>query len=233
MIVASDPNRSQPDPPEQASGRASTPWRCAVRWTIGLTILLTLLNAGLFAWAPPVAGGLLTVLQFDGVAVRQGDWWRLVTGNFVHWSPAHFFLDLSSFLILGLLYERFFRYAYPLLLLVMAMAIGVTGLVCWPERTLVRGLSGVDWGLFAAGLCVELARSWHAPVRLFWVLPTAGIFFFGLIYQEVTGQVFHAALLGSTTDKLAPYAHLTGAVAAITFVSVWLVWKRASNTSAA
>ncbi len=201
-------------------------WQDHVSWTVGLTAFLTVLNAGLFSWAPAPTRNVANVLQFDGVAVRHGEWWRLLTGNLVHWGPGHFLLDVTGFLVLGLLYERSFGRAFPVLFLVTALAIGTVGRACWPARTLMRGLSGVDWGLFAAGLCVEFRRCRRAPWRLLWVLPTAGLFVFGLVYQEVTGRLFAGPLLVSSVHTLAPFAHLTGAVTGFTFAAGCLLLRR-------
>src|SRR5438445_11328024 len=101
--------------------RQTEGWPYACPWTLGLAVVL-LLNPGLFSWGPWDAKEWLARLQFDGVAIREGEWWRLLTGNLVHWSPEHFALDAVAFLVLGLLYERYFRGLYPCLLLWLALA---------------------------------------------------------------------------------------------------------------
>jgi rhomboid family GlyGly-CTERM serine protease len=193
------------------------------KWTLALSAGIVLLNLGLLFPAVPQLHDLLRVLQFDGMAIRQGEFWRLVTGNLVHWSRAHLALDMSSLLVLGLLYERAFRRAYPWLLVVMALAVGVTGLLFWPQETLCRGLSGVDWGLFAAALCVELPRAWRSPWRWLWVGPAAAIFLVGLGYQEITGKFFAGALFLSEHALPAPWAHLAGAVSGAGFAVVLML----------
>jgi rhomboid family GlyGly-CTERM serine protease len=205
----------RPDTPQ-----AGSPSRClyGCTWTVGLSVLVLLLNSGLFSWSPALARALLDQLQFDGVAIRDGEYWRLLTGNLVHWTPPHLFFDLTGFMVLGLLYERSFRRSYPVLIVVTALAVGIVGLVCWPEGTRMRGLSGVDWGLVAAGLCLELARARRAPARLFWVLPATTIFLYALIYQEVTGRFLFRSSSGN--ERLAPFVHAAGALSAIVFVLV-------------
>jgi rhomboid family GlyGly-CTERM serine protease len=203
----------RPDTP-QAGSPSRCPFPCTC--TVGLGVLVLLLNVGLFSRSSTVARALLTSLQFDGEAIRHGEYWRLLTGNLVHWNQSHLFFDLSGFVVLGLLYERHFRRSYPLLVLVTALAVGIVGLVCWPERTLMRGLSGVDWGLVAAALCLEFARSRRAPARLVWILPASGIFLVALIYQEMTGRFLFLSSSGS--GNLAPFAHAAGAISAILFV---------------
>jgi rhomboid family GlyGly-CTERM serine protease len=200
------------------------------RWTILLLALVLLLNLGLFSWGPWEAKEWLVALQFDGAAIRAGEWWRLLTGNLVHWSPEHLFLDGTAFVALGLLYERHFGRFYPLLLLTAALAVGVAGLLFWDERTLCRGLSGVNGGQFAAALCVEWVLAWRRPRRWWWVGPATALFFFWLIWEGLTGRFFAGALFFSADAKPAPLAHAAGASAAFAFVALIAVvarWKPA------
>jgi membrane associated rhomboid family serine protease len=189
----------------------SSRWWRPCGWTLGISALVLLLNLGLFSWGPWDAKEWLVGLQFDGVAIREGEWWRLLTGNLVHWSPEHFALDGLAFLALGLLYERYFGRLYPL-------GVGIAGLLFWDERTLCRGLSGVNGGQFAAALCVEFVLSWRSPRRWLWVAPATAIFLFWLIYESVTGRFFAGALFLSGAARPAPLAHAAGAVAAVGFI---------------
>jgi rhomboid family GlyGly-CTERM serine protease len=198
-------------------------WLGSVRWTLALSVLVLVVNLGLFSGGPWQTKARLLALQFDGAAIREGDWWRLLTGNLVHWSPEHFYLDGGVFLVLGLLYERHYRGLYPLLLLVSALAVGVAGVLFWDERTLCRGLSGVNGGQFAAALCVEWVRAWRSPPRWLWVGPATAIFLFWLAWESCTGRFFGGALFLSGDARPAPLAHLAGSAGALAVVAVaWL-----------
>jgi rhomboid family GlyGly-CTERM serine protease len=187
-------------------------------WTLRLAAVLLLLNSGLFLRGFFEPMYWLVGLQFDGAAIRAGEWWRILTGNLVHWSPQHFFLDGAAFLVAGLLGERYSRGLYPWLLLVTALAVGVAGLWCLPEGTLMRGLSGVNAGQFAALACVECVRAYRRPRRWLYVVPATALFLTWLIYGAVTGRFFAGALFFSEGGKVAWWAHLTGAATAATFV---------------
>jgi rhomboid family GlyGly-CTERM serine protease len=195
----------------------STRWWTGAKWTLSLSGVLVLLNLDLAlgTWTP--AGELLTAMEFHGEAIRQGEVWRLLTGNLVHFNRAHFYLDVGVFMALGLLYERYFAWSYPWLLLVLALAAGLGGLVFWPEPTVCRGLSGVDSGLFAAALCVEFALAAQDRTRWLWVAPAAMIFAIKNAYELATGHSFFGteALLGPA--KLATEAHTAAIVAAVAF----------------
>src|SRR4051794_2008646 len=57
-------------------------------------------------------GGVLAVrnfadlLGYERVKVGQGEWYRLLTGHFVHWSGEHLVWDVAVFALLGILSER-------------------------------------------------------------------------------------------------------------------------------
>jgi rhomboid family GlyGly-CTERM serine protease len=177
-----------------------------------------LLNSGLFlpGFAEPVYW--LVWLQFDGAAIRAGEWWRVLTGSLVHWSPQHFFLDGAAFLVAGLLGERCYHGLYPWLLLFTALAVGVAGLWCLPEDARMRGLSGVNAGQFAALVCAEWVGACRQPRRWLYVAPATVLFLTWLIYGAVTGRFFAGTLFFPEGGKVAGCAHLTGAAAATAFV---------------
>src|SRR5262245_12034115 len=119
-------------------------------WTLVITTGVVVLNLELFFPSPARSTSVLALLQFDGVAVRSGEICRFLTMNLVHFNANHFLLDVGVFVVLGFLYERSFAKSYPWLLLTMAIAASIGGLLIWPERMFCRGLSAVDSGLFAA-----------------------------------------------------------------------------------
>jgi len=201
------------------SNRAGVGWYGSP-WTLAAFGALVLLNVGALSAWPGGTADLPALLQFDGAAIRAGEWWRLLTGNLVHWGPEQFALDLGAFLALGLLYERYFRGLYPWLLLCLAAAVGVAGLLFWEEHTQCRGLSGVSAGQFAAALCVEVALAWRSPRRWLWAAPATAIFLTWLISQGTTGWSVVGALSPSSSVRPAPLAHAAGALAAVAFVGV-------------
>jgi rhomboid family GlyGly-CTERM serine protease len=148
--------------------------------------------------------------------------WRLVTGNLVHWSRPHFFLDVGVFLILGLMFERSIGSSFPWLLVAMSLASGLAGLALWPPETRCRGLSGVDSGLFAAALVVEGRLALQDRARWLWVAPAAAIFIAKNGYELATGQPFFNTdrLLGPMT--MAVTVHLAAIATAVVWCAVVL-----------
>lgn len=92
-------------------------------------------------------------LRYDAGAIAAGEWWRLVTGNWVHLGWWHLFLNELGLVVLVLLCpERLSGavWARRLLLLGVGMTLSLYFLV--PGTHWYVGMSGVIHGLFVLGL---------------------------------------------------------------------------------
>jgi len=201
------------------------------RWTAGLVAVMTLTNLGLWL-AEPIWHSALELMQFDRDAILSGEVWRLVTGNLVHWSAEHFMLDIAAFAILGWLYEppirRYFESSHcelrqlcsmPALILVMSCSVGLAVLFLQPEMLTYRGLSGIDSGLFAAALIIEIREAKLDPARWWFVLPALVVFIVKLVFEVVTGGLFFGTDSLGDLGQPVPLAHLIGAVSATGFLA--------------
>jgi rhomboid family GlyGly-CTERM serine protease len=191
------------------------------RSTLTIAVGLLFVNLGLFSGAPNWTTALLDTLQYDRQAVLDGQIWRLVTGNLVHWSPEHFVLDAGAFVLLGLIYERPLRGALARYCLVLSLAIGLSLLVFLPQLGIYRGLSGVDSGVFAAALVVEAALARGEPRRWLWLLPAAAIFVVKIAYECATGQLFFGTSALGELGLPVPLSHAAGALAAV----AWSIYR--------
>ncbi len=108
-------------------------------------------------------------LRFERLAIiDDGQWWRLVSGHFVHLGWPHLWLNLAGCLLVWFLFRRDFR-------LVQWLAGGRALSVFHGRRFSASesalqwyvGLSGLLHGLFAAGMLRWLRDgSWEAWVML-------------------------------------------------------------------
>jgi rhomboid family GlyGly-CTERM serine protease len=192
-----------------------TSWWHENRWTLGIVVALCVANAGLLCGAPAFARTLVGLLEYDRGAILHGQWWRLVTGNLVHWSPEHFLLDAGAFLFVGVLYERHLRPAYPWLLLASALAVGCGAMVLLPEMQTYRGLSGVASGQFAAALCAEATLARRDRSRWLWLAPVAAVFAAKILFEIGTGQMFFATQSLGNIGVPVPLSHAAGIAGAL------------------
>lgn len=184
------------------------------RFTLAIAAFLLVVNLDVLTGTQDSANGIAETLQYDRQAIFDGQFWRLVTGNLVHWSREHVALDVGAFLLIGLLYERSLRRSLPIVCLVVSLAIGLTLLIFLPQLGIYRGLSGVDSGLFAAALAVEFALARNEPRRWCWLLPAGAIFSVKIAYECATGHLFFGTSALGELGMPVPLAHATGALIA-------------------
>src|SRR5688572_2133210 len=109
------------------------------------TILITL--GTLLLGSFPDAAGALTA---NRDLIAAGNWWRLFSGNFAHWTFQHMVWDLLMFAVLGALAEIDCRKRFAALT-ALAAALCPFAVFAWsPEIQFYRGLSGIDCALFAS-----------------------------------------------------------------------------------
>lgn len=166
-------------------------------WLPWRTLMLTALAlAGyLFLGAAPQAW------IFDRTAVAQGEFWRLISGHWMHSDPVHGFWDIGALALLGSVLEQQLRGK-----LIVALVIGTLGVNLWlwwgnPTLSYYCGLSGILNTLLAVGL-VHLWYSLRHPLVLL-----IGLGAIAKIVLEISaGQ----ALLTETAWPSVPEAHAAG-----------------------
>ncbi len=113
------------------------------------TTLITLITLSLLMIA-------LQFFQDDFVfkrdEINHGEWWRIVTGNFVHTNYPHLALNLTGFWIMGFLFMDSFK-TKKILISTLFLSIFTGLFLYWfsPNLAWYAGFSGVLYGLFLVG----------------------------------------------------------------------------------
>lgn len=188
-------------------------------WTLAICVSATLI------FFSPL---LTAILIYDRAAIADGELWRLVTGNLVHYSAVHLGYDLLALLVAGSMIETSGYRHYPLLCLTAATCIGMV--LYWSEPVMFyyAGLSGVATAAVAYlclhGLTEKGAWQWMCVAVLLGLGIKIGIEF-----------MFNESLLvasGSSEFRPVPLSHLVGgAVALFLFVSLHLRKRNMSPVS--
>lgn len=150
---------------------------------------------------------------YDRAAILRGEWWRLVTGHWVHFSASHAAWNLLVLVVAGAWLEHVRPGALARFTLLAAPLIGLGLFTLAPTMAFYGGLSGV-----AVGAVVLLAltqpsrrpnaRSWWCAVLL-------------LVAAKLAWETTHAAALFSdfddTTIRPSLESHWLGAGLALAY----------------
>jgi rhomboid protease GluP len=170
------------------------PWICVALVLVtgaafGVTVALGGWTQEVHVHAPIRLGALVSTL------VEAGDWWRIVTANFLHANSFHYAGNAFAFVVCGLALERWIGASRTL---VVALASGLGGtlaslLLSHPALSL--GASTMVMGLYAAWLVAIVRYREQLPHRL-------SLLVFGVIALSLGAGEFslpnidHAAHLG-------------------------------------
>lgn len=165
-------------------------------WLLGLLLgTLVLLSLGGESWE---AG-----LRYQRDALALGQYWRLLTGHFVHGSSLHLLLNGAGLALVAALFPRDYSLVQWLIILFVSMAAMDVGFV-WlePQLQWYVGFSGVLHGALAAG-----AVAWWRHETKALALALTVIFIAKLVWEQV-----HGALPLSGDMPVVVDAHLYGAI---------------------
>lgn len=166
---------------------------------------------------PPVAVVLLLLLVFilpepvkllltyERDLIGQGQVWRLLTGQWVHWGLGHFVMNVAGVFLLWLLFAEYAqgkRYVFAILGVAMMSNLGMY--LFDSQVAYYVGFSGTIYGLFAWGAVQDVRQK----AAFGWLLLIG-------VCAKVAYDMFVGAvsLSGSEVDALAVSAHFYGVLA--------------------
>jgi rhomboid family GlyGly-CTERM serine protease len=158
-------------------------------------------------------------LPYERVAIGEGEWWRLLTGNLIHLGWGHLGLNVAGLLAIGWLFAEDYTvtdWGFIFLLSGFTTSIGLY--LFTPEIAWCVGLSGALHGLFAAGAIAWLFDSVAAGA---WLLAGGAA---KIAYEQMFGAMPMSAETiggGVVTD-----AHLWGAIGGVIGGIMIGVWRR-------
>ena len=196
-------------PPIDKSKLGRLPW---------FTLITCALALG--AWFVP---GTFNALAYNRALILHGEWWRLFTGHWVHFTASHLFWDLAILVPAGALLERRNPAALRWTILLSPLAISLALLAFDPAMEIYAGISGVAAGVLVA-LAVHGLRS-EPATRWVW-LAVLGLLSLKVILEISRGGAPLNPELVAKSVRSVPLAHLVGAAVG---ASVVLLRRRRSN----
>jgi membrane associated rhomboid family serine protease len=107
-------------------------------------------------------GSLFTDWVLFGPAVASGDWWRLGTAMFLHFSLMHIAFNMLALWSIGTFVEQYLGRSRFLLLYLVSGLAGSAGALLQSPGGLIAGASGAVFGILGAMLILE----WNATGQL-------------------------------------------------------------------
>lgn len=148
------------------------------------------------------------LFRYDRQAILHGKVWRLLTGNFLHLSVMHLLLNLAGLALIWMFFgARFSHGQWIIIVLVSALATGMSLLAFTPEVGWYVGLSGALHGYFVAGCMAEI----RLKLREGWWL-------LGVITLKLAWEQWHGPMPGTASlagGEVIVDAHLFGAIAGL------------------
>lgn len=188
-----------------------TLWREPILyWTLAFIALLLLLH---FIGAAPAEA-----LQFHREKIHAGEWWRIYTGNLVHFGLYHTNMNCAGFAAVVLILFR----DLPWRALVVAMVLVPLGVgmgLLLSQVEIYRGFSGSNYGLLALGLLLGLRHN----LRLY---ALALLILVGKIAMEQMPGYDVNYLLDEIGVAVAVESHLAGFCTGALLGVLTLLWRR-------
>jgi membrane associated rhomboid family serine protease len=97
-------------------------------------------------------------LAFPGVGVAEGEWWRLLTGGFLHGNYLHLGMNMYALWILGGVLERGLGPVRYLGIYFVGLFAGSLGVMLVSPTATTVGASGAVFGLMGATVAVQRSR---------------------------------------------------------------------------
>lgn len=181
----------------QHRGGRQPPW---------LTAVAVALASGLWLGL----GAVPEALVFDRSAIAGGEWWRLLSGHWVHSDGKHALWNIAALALVGFLIEKVGQ--LRLALAAMIGSLSVAAAIWWqlPELEHYCGLSGMLNSLFVLALA-DLWQRNRQPL----VLVAATLLGAKLLAELAVGQ----SVLIAPQWPGVPLAHLAGLLGGLAFLA--------------
>ncbi|MEP1446784.1 MAG: rhombosortase [Paraglaciecola sp.] len=155
-------------------------------------------------------------LAYDRQQLDNFQWWRLLSGHFLHTNNVHLLLNLIGLSLLWALHGQYYA-TLRYLLIFVSLCLGTSaGLYLFsPQMQWYVGLSGVLHGMFILGAYFDIRNK----LRSGWIL-LAGVWL-KVMHEQIYGASQDVAKLISA--NVAIDAHLFGAISGSLIIVYYLL----------
>jgi len=163
--------------------------------------------------------GLVSALRYDQQLLESGQWYRLITANYVHLNTAHLLMNMLGVVLVMVFFSSHIKPVQWIVLMLLSSLFVTLGLYLFNQEIhRYVGISGVLHGLFVVGAMVEIKR-----------FPVSGWLLLAVLLAKLTWEQLSGAMPGSESmisGRVVVDSHLYGAIAGFTFFSLKALRKR-------
>jgi rhomboid family GlyGly-CTERM serine protease len=162
-----------------------------------------------------------SVLQYDRLAIADGEIWRCLTAHWIHWSFDHFLWCAITFVVLSCICEGISRSGYLATIITASFVIPAVSWLADSNMHTYRGLSGLASSIFVFGALMMMHRAFMNrdwPMVCF--SAAAGLGYIAKILFEF----FNGSALFVNNHELftpVPLAHLSGGIVGLVMVLIF------------
>jgi rhomboid family GlyGly-CTERM serine protease len=181
-----------------------------------LAPVLIIIVSIILALAEPMSSDLLA---YDRPQLNNLQWWRLITGHFLHTNSIHLLLNTAGLILLWALHGHYYnipRYFVQFFVLCLGTAIGLY--LFSKQMYWYVGLSGVLHGLFIIGAYFDIQQKFKTG----WLM-LIGVWL-KVVHEQIYGASEDVAQL--IAANVAVDAHLYGTITGSIIVLYYLVENR-------
>ncbi|MCP3674369.1 MAG: rhombosortase [Gammaproteobacteria bacterium] len=168
----------------------------------------------------------LEALMYHRQAISDGQYWRFISGHLVHSNGWHLLLNISSLIMIGLLFNHHLSIIFWIIVFVIsAFVISATYFWYAPEFDYYVGLSAVLYAVIIIGALLDLKEQ-PFIAALILIVVTGRV-----IWQQYAGSIDY--LTDIIDSRVAIESHLFGIISGY-LIGIILVWRqrliKTSNT---
>jgi len=158
-------------------------------------VLLLMVKSGVPFFFPDKASLIQWGANFKPLTL-DGEWWRLIVSSFLHFGFVHFFINMITLIIIGVLLEPYlgairFLAAY----LLTGLMAAITSL-WWHDLTVSAGASGAIFGMYGVFIALLTTNFIEKKTRKPLLISIAFFVIYNLLYGSTHGAIDNAAHVG-------------------------------------
>ena len=172
-----------------------------------------------------IADSTFNQIDYNREMIGNGEYWRLITGNFNHTNAIHLLLNLLALAIIAGLHHSYYNaISFTCLIMYLSISVGAAIYYWSPSTQLYVGLSGVLHGLIMVGAIIDSYK------REF----TGYLLVLGTLAKVIDEQFSSAstAMSALIQAKVLTDAHLYGLIAGLLIAPIYVYLNKKKSAIA-